>query len=171
MSDDEHSMFTETEYQKAADALSAAIDAFVARLPFFELPHERTARVYGYLNLPEEFVGAAIAAVDQSEVLRGIDRMKVGRAREVRQFRDAFRPLARKVIAAGEALDFTIDSQLAELNAEALQIYRVARGLAADPATEGIVAHVETMKRLLGRAGIKKNRIPRKAKREEKQKE
>ena len=152
MSDDEHSMFTETEYQKAADALSAAIDAFVARLPFFEEPHERTARVYGYLNLPEEFVGAAIAAVDQSEVLQSIDRLKVGRSREVRQFRDAFRPLARKIIAVGEGLDFTIDSQLAELNAEALMIYRVARGL---------VAHVETMKRLLGRSGLKKTRRPK----------
>ena len=161
MSDDEHSMFTETEYQKAADALSAAIDAFVARLPFFEEPHARTAQVYGYLNLPEEFVGAAIAAVDQSEVLQGINRLQVDRAREVRQFRDAFRPLARKIIVAGEALDFTIDSQVAELNAEALQIYRVARSLAGDPAPEGIVAHVETMKRLLGRAGIKKTRRPK----------
>ena len=160
MSDDEHSMFTETEYQKAADALSAAIDAFVARLPFFEEPHERTARVYGYLNLPEEFVGAAIASVDESEALQSIDKLKVERAREVRQFRDAFRPLARKIIAVGEGLDFTIDSQLAELNAEALRIYRVARSLALDPATPGVVVHVETMRRYLGRAGRKKNRTP-----------
>jgi hypothetical protein len=124
--------YVPTDHQRLADELSALFDQFVARLPYAETNAEPAASVYGYLSIPEEFRHTAIATVAESEALQALQRLQVDRAREVQQFRDAFLPLARKMIAAGEALEFTIDVKMSRLNRGALQIYGVAKELARD---------------------------------------
>ncbi len=122
--------YVPTEHQKYADELSALLDEFVAKLPYAESPQEPLQSIYGYLSIPEEFRHSAIATVADSEALQALQRLQVDDAREVQQFSEAFRPLAEKMIAAGEALQLTIDVKLARLNRGALQIYGVARELA-----------------------------------------
>ena len=124
--------YTPTNHQKLADKLSALFDQFVAKLPYAETKTEPAASVYGYLSIPEEFRHTAIATVADSEALQALQRLQVDQAREVQQFRDAFLPLARKMIMAGEALEFTIDVKVSRLNRGALQIYGVAKELARD---------------------------------------
>ena len=122
--------YTPTDHQKFADELSALFDQFVAKLPYSESPQEPLQSIYGYLSIPEEFRHSAIATVAESEALEALQRLQVDDAREVQQFSEAFRPLAEKMIRAGEALQLTIDVKLARLNRGALQIYAVARELA-----------------------------------------
>jgi hypothetical protein len=65
-------------------------------------------------------------------MLQSVQRLHVDEARAVQQFSEAFRPLAQKIIAAGESLDFTIDVKLSRLNRGALQIYAIAKEIARD---------------------------------------
>lgn len=66
-----------------------------------------------------------------------MQRLQVDEAREVQQFRDAFLPLARKMITAGEALEYTIDVKISRLNRGALRIYAIAKELERDRAELG----------------------------------
>ena len=124
--------YVPTNHQQLADELSALFDQFIAKLPYAETNTEPSASVYGYLSIPEEFRHTAIATVADSEALQALQRLQVDQAREVQQFRDAFLPLAQKMITAGEALEFTIDVKVSRLNRGALQIYGVAKELARD---------------------------------------
>jgi hypothetical protein len=121
-----------TEHQQLADELSALFDQFIAKLPYAETPEEPVQAIYGYLSISEEFRHTAIATVADSEALQTLQRLQVDEAREVQQFSEAFRPLARKMIAAGEALEYTIDVKLSRLNRGALQIYAIAKEIARD---------------------------------------
>ena len=122
--------YVATDHLKFADELSALLDQFIAKLPYAENPGEPLQSIYGYLSIPEEFRHSAIAMVADSEALQALQRLQVDDAREVQQFNEAFGPLAKKLIGAGEALQLTIDVKLARLNRGALQIYGVARELA-----------------------------------------
>jgi hypothetical protein len=143
---------TVTKYQNMADEASRVLDAFVANLPHYQLPDEVAVQaVYGYLSIPDEFLGGAIAAVDQSPALQGIEKLSVSRARDALQFRDAFLPIARKVLKIGNALEFTVDFLLAKQKADALQIYAVAKALARDAKNPAADTHVANMRRYLRR--------------------
>jgi hypothetical protein len=143
--------YTPTNHQKLADELDALFDQFIARLPYHEQSVESPQTVYGYLSIPEEFRHTAIATVVESEILQSVQRLQVDQAREVQQFSEAFLPLARKMIAAGEALEYTIDVKLSRLNAGALQIYTIAKELARDRAGADLGEWIAEMKRHLKR--------------------
>jgi hypothetical protein len=148
---------TVTKYQELADEISAAFDGFVAKLPQFEERHPATQRfVQGHLTISDQFVASAVAAVDATEELQVVKKLDVNQARDVTQFVDAFQAIADKAIAFGRGLQFTIDSRKASLAADALQIYAISKGLARDPGSAPLVAHVATMKRHLNRKGGKK---------------
>ena len=124
--------YTPTIHQKLADELMALFEQFMAKLPSVEGPLEPSQVVYGYLSIPEEFRHSAIATVADSEMLQGVQQLHVDEARDVQQFSDAFRPLAQTMIAAGQALDYTIDIKLSRLNRGALRIYAIAKELSRD---------------------------------------
>lgn len=124
--------YTPTFHQELADELTALFDQFMAKLPYLEETIESPQVVYGYLSVPEEFRHSAIATVADSEMLQGVQQLHVDEAREVQQFSTAFRPLAQKMIAAGQALEYTIDVKLSRLNRGALRIYAIAKELSRD---------------------------------------
>jgi hypothetical protein len=131
------SEYTPTHHQELVEELNVLVDQFMAKLPYLEHPPESRQSVYGYLSIPEEFRSTAVAMVAESEALQAIQRLQVEEARELQQFSDAFRPLARRLIAAGEALDYTIDVKLSRLNRGALRIYAIAKELERDRAELG----------------------------------
>jgi hypothetical protein len=148
---------TVTKYQELADEISAAFDGFITKLPQFEERHPSTQRfVQGHLSVSDQFVASAVAAVDATGDLQNVKKLDVNTARDVFQFEDAFQAVADKAIAFGRGLQFTIDSRKASLAADALQIYAISKGLARDPGSSSLVAHLETMKRHLNRKGGKK---------------
>ena len=129
--------YTPTYHDQLVEELNALFDQFMAKLPYLEHPPQSRQSVYGYLSIPDEFRRTAVNAVAESEPLQAVQRLQVKEAREVEQFKEAFRPLARRLIAAGEALDYTIDVKLSRLNRGALRIYAIAKELERDKAELG----------------------------------
>ena len=129
--------YTPTYHDRLAEELNALFDQFMAKLPYLEHPSESRQSVYGYLSIPDEFRNTAVAAVAESAPLQAVQRLQVDEAREVQQFSEAFRPLAQRLIAAGEALDYTIDVKISRLNRGALRIYAIAKELERDRADLG----------------------------------
>jgi hypothetical protein len=139
--------YTPTYHDQLVEELNALFDEFMAKLPYLEHPPKDRQSVYGYLSVPEEFRTTAVAMVAESEALQAIQRLQVDEAREVQQFIEAFRPLARRLITAGEALEYTIDVKVSRLNRGALRIYAIAKELERDRAELG--EWIATMKQHL----------------------
>ena len=129
--------YTPTYHDQLVEELNALFDQFMAKLPYLEYAHGSRQSVYGYLSVPEAFRKTAVAAVAESEPLQAVQRLQVEEAKEVEQFTQAFRPLARRLIDAGEALEYTIDVKLSRLNRGALRIYAIAKELERDKAELG----------------------------------
>lgn len=149
---------TVTHYQQLADDFSKALDEIAAIIPKLEATHPATANfVRSHVNVPTEFLATAIAAVDQTPELQGVNKLDVTVARDTLQFIEAFRPVQDKVTAFAHSLKFTMASRKASLAADALQIYDIAKGVARDPGAAGVASLVQNLKRDLGRRGRKKS--------------
>ena len=145
---------TITHYQQLADNFSKALDEITAIIPKLEITHPATANfVRSHLNVPTAFLATAIAAVEQTPELQGVNKLDVNAARDTLQFIDAFRPVQDKVTAFANSLKFTIASRKANLAADALQIYSIAKGVARDPGAASVASLVRNLKRDLGRRG------------------
>ena len=72
------------------------------------------------------------------------------------QFIEAFRPMSDKAGALVKRIDYTLMWLKATLAEDSLQIYRLAKDLASDKRSPNVQAHVENLKRDLGRKGLTK---------------
>jgi hypothetical protein len=150
---------TITYHQQLAAELMESLDQFAARIPGLEGAHEsKMDFVRSHVNVPFEFLGSAIAAVEQTPELQAGHRLDVDDARDALQFIAAFRPAADKLALILGMLRFTLASRKAGLAAEALQIYSLAKGYARDPQGAEIGNHVANMRRDLGRSGRPRTR-------------
>jgi hypothetical protein len=151
---------TVTHYQQLADDFSKALDQIAAIIPKLEITHPATASfVRSHLNVPTEFLATAIAAVEQTPELQGVNKLDVSGARDTLQFIEAFRPVQDKVTAFANSLKFTMASRKASLAADALQIYSIAKGIARDPGAAAVASLVANLKRDLGRRGRTKGSV------------
>jgi hypothetical protein len=145
---------TTTRYQELANQFSAQLDELLAIIPNMEASHVSIATfVRSHLNVPTEFLATAIAAVEQTPELDAVGKLNVVAARDTLQFIEAFRPIHDKIVSVANRLKFTLNSRRATLAADSLQIYNIAKGVARDPASADVAAHVANMKRDLGRRG------------------
>jgi len=145
---------TVTHYQQLAENFSKALDDIAAIIPKLEVTHPATANfVRSHLNVSTEFLNTAIAAVEQTPELQGLNKLDVNAARDTLQFIEAFRPVQDKISAFANSLKFTMASRKASLTADALQIYSIAKGIARDPGAAAVASHVHNLKRDLGRRG------------------
>jgi hypothetical protein len=145
---------TITHHQQLADAFSRALDEIAAAIPRLEITHPTTVTfVRTHQNVSLEFISSAVAAVEQSPELQGVNKLDVTAARDTLQFIEAFRPVQDKVSALANSLKFTIASRKASLAADSLQIYSIAKGVARDPGAAAVASHVSNLRRDLGRRG------------------
>ena len=145
---------TITFYQQLADEFMKELDDIAPIIPQLEAAHISTANfVRSHLNVPNEFLATALAAVEQTPALQAVNKLDVLAARDTLQFIEAFRPVLDKVSAFANALKFTIASRKASLAADSLQIYDIAKGLARDPGSAALASVVANLKRDLGRRG------------------
>ncbi len=152
-----------TAYEQLVGNLNNAIDALVAQIPEFQVPHPTsTSFVRTHQNVPLEFAGSAVAAVNDAPVLQASNTLDVNEAREALQFIDAFQPLYEKVTLLSQNLKFTIMERRAQVSVKALMLYGVAKQLARDP-NSAIAGHVKIMKEHLAkgkRKSTKKSLAP-----------
>jgi hypothetical protein len=144
---------TTTHYQQLANDFSNALDALVTILPRLELKHESTVGfVRSHVNVSLEFLETVIAAVERTPTLTQLNKVDLVQARDTLQFLSAFRVIVDRIDEVSKALKFTMDSRKANLSADALQIYAIAKGVARDAGSADVAIHVQNMKRDLGRA-------------------
>ena len=145
---------TLTHYEEIAQDLSKAIDAMLALIPSFVEPHPTTKPfVDSHQSVSNDFIATTIAAAEASPELQIVSNFDVAEARDVLQFISAFRPMQDKLNAAAKNLGFTIKSRRANINNDALRVYGIAKQVARDPKSTFLSAHVDFLKRDLGRAG------------------
>jgi hypothetical protein len=144
---------TVTYYQQLAEHFSKALDEIAALIPQMEGERPATADfIRSHQNIPIVFLGTAIAAVEQVPELQDVRKLDVARARDTLQFIEAFRPMLDKFTRIEKSLAFTLGSRKANLAADALQIYAIAKGVARDPDASTAASIVQNLKRDLGRA-------------------
>ncbi|HVR37490.1 MAG TPA: hypothetical protein VMU84_00220 [Thermoanaerobaculia bacterium] len=156
--------FTVTHYQQLASDFMKSLDAITTAVPKLEARHSSTAAfVRTHIGFPLPFVLSAIALVEQTPELAAVGKLDPVAARETLQFIEAFRTLLGKVRIFEDTLAFSLDTLYANLVADCLQTYWIAKGVARD-ASSGIVveSHVTNMKRTLGKKGLprKKSTTP-----------
>lgn len=145
---------TVTYYQQIADEFMKSLDQIAQIIPKLEGAHPSTANfVRSHQNIPNDFLGTAIAAVEQMSELQGVNKLDITAARDTLQFIDAFRPVLDKVTAFAKTLRYTMASRKASLAADALQIYAITKGIARDASASVAAVHVSNLKRDLGRRG------------------
>src|SRR5258708_10550319 len=94
-----------TAYEQLVVNLRNAIDALVAQIAEFQVPHATTSRfVRTHLNVPLEFIGGAISAVADIPSLAATNTFDVDQAREALQFIGAFQPLYDQVTLLSDNL-------------------------------------------------------------------
>jgi hypothetical protein len=149
-----------TAYEQLVANLTNAIDALVAQIPEFQVPHPTTTSfVRTHLNIPMDFIAGAISAASDAPSLQASNALDVNEAREALQFIGAFQQLFDKVTLFAQNLKFTINERQATLGMKAQVLYGVAKLYARDPNNVGVTAHVKLMK-----AHLAKAKRPRKAK-------
>jgi hypothetical protein len=143
---------TITHYQQLADRVSAMIDELLTVLPRLELPHPTTVNfVRTHASLPIALLETAVTAVSRQEELQVISRMDVSNGWDTLQLNQALRPVADKLYHLAKKIEYTVDSRLALLGAEVLQLYCVVKGLARDPKRADMLELMADLKRDLGR--------------------
>jgi hypothetical protein len=144
---------TITHYQQLADDFSKALDQIASAIPNLEAIHPATANfVRSHANVPTEFLATALAAVEEIPELRAVNKFDVAATRDAIQFIDAFRPVHDKMLALASSLKFTMSSRKANVAADSLQVYAIAKGLARDPGATTAYSHVQNLKRDLNRS-------------------
>lgn len=146
---------TLTQYQQLADALSADLDAFTAKLPTIDLaPEAIQALLKANRNVPTPAIGSAIAAVAASPALQGTKQLDVDVAREVLQFMEAFLPIETKLQTITNNLRQVMEVKRALVGRGVRKIYKVVKGVST-PA-DSLSGHAENLKRDFARKSTPK---------------
>jgi hypothetical protein len=151
-----------TTAERKARAVRRALKEAAKRIPGLKAPHQATARrLSGHRTVPKKFIEGIMSAVDAIEELRSVGTFDVDEARAALQFRAAFRPVADQLALMLSSLNYTIDSRIAPVAADALQTYTIAKGLARDGKNRNLTYRLRGLKADLGRKGPRKKKTTR----------
>jgi hypothetical protein len=133
--------------------LVSLLDQFEALIPGF-LPHDVTDiyRIAAAARFGNDLIPPAITAVTSFAPAAERKLFDVDHAKAALLFRDALRPVAHRLLALHDGLEFTIDSQVAEAGTEALQVYAWAKAFAKSPNGAGLRPYTGEMARVIKRA-------------------
>jgi hypothetical protein len=152
---------TVTHYQQLAERVNAIIDEVFAILPKLELPHPATVHfVRTHKGIRPKFMETAITGVTAKESLRAISKLDVPTGWDTLQLNQALRPMADKLYHFAKSIQYTLDTRMAILGAESLQVYYLVKGLARDPEGADMLQLAADLKRDLGRSTGPKKEAP-----------
>ena len=124
-----------------------------------EHPHPSTARrVRAGRTVPREFVVSTVNSVDQLPPLKALGLIDTDDARDVLEKNEALRAITERVELFLASANYTMESRWSKLAEAAMKTYKIASIKAQDPENADIAAHVEVLKRHLGRKGGKKKK-------------
>lgn len=142
--------------ERMAATIVAALDVIASRLNL-ETPHPKTSRrVRGSRTVSPEFVSSLIASMETLPRMQTIGIFDPEKARLVLQSRDALRIVAERVAMLLASVNYTIEARWADVVSAGLDTYAIASILAEKPENAELAAHVEVLRRHLGRTSWKK---------------
>jgi hypothetical protein len=143
---------TITAAEQLAATIVEQINSLAAQIPRLEPPHRSTAdRVRAANSVSREFIQSMIAAVEARPELQRVGTFDVDDAREMLQFNEAFRPVADCVSLLLSSIRHTMRLRKAKVVFAAMRTYAIAKGMARDPRGAELTAHLENLRRDLGR--------------------
>jgi len=136
-----------------AGQLIALLDQFEGLVPGFQ-PHDvaDVRRVSTAARFAHELISPTITAVSSFEPAADRKMFDVERGKAALLYRDALRPVAQRLSALLDGVEFTINSQLAESGTEALETYAWAKAFARGPKRAGLRPYLDEMRRVVRRA-------------------
>lgn len=143
--------------EPATDAVAAQLigllDQFETLVPGFQ-PHDAAEvhRVATAARFANELIQPTITAVSSFAPASERKLFDVERGKAALQYRDALRPVAQRLSALLDGVEFTIDSHLADSGAEALQAYAWAKAYAKGRSGAGLRPYLEEMRRVVKKA-------------------
>jgi hypothetical protein len=150
---------TITHYDQVAADFARDLDALLAGVPHFVAEHPATKGfVRAQKTVSDDFIVSAIAAVEETPGMLGLNQFDISKARDALQYSQAFRPLRDKLVAAAKNFGFSIDRRRADVVEPALQAYVLVKGLARNPDGTLAAAHAGNLKRDLRRSGKPKKK-------------
>jgi hypothetical protein len=136
-----------------AAQMAALLDQIEALVPGYTKPDSARARtVTSNARFAQELITPTIAAVSNYEPLRQHNLFDVDHARGALKLRDELRPVQQRVAAIAAAIEFTVDSELADAGIEALQVYRWSQHHIRHHEGEGLRPYVDEMKQVVKKA-------------------
>jgi hypothetical protein len=136
-----------------AAQLIGLLDQFETLVPGFQ-PHDAAEvhRVATAARFANELIQPTITAVSSFAPASERKLFDVERGKAALQYRDALRPVAQRLSALLDGVEFTIDSQLADAGAEALQAYAWAKAYAKGRTGAGLRPYLDEMRRVVKKA-------------------
>jgi hypothetical protein len=148
---------TPTFYEQVVKDLLPVLDQVLSIVPKLDEAETATSKsVRANLFVSDAFCADAIDAVEQTSELAAANRLDPVLGRNQLQFLVAFRPVELKLTALSRRVTHALRATKSDLATRSLQVYRLAQGLASDERSPGIRAHVDAMKRDLGRRAATK---------------
>ncbi|HEU4887015.1 MAG TPA: hypothetical protein VFV49_03950 [Thermoanaerobaculia bacterium] len=149
---------TRTYYELLAEEILGDIEKLAAKIPKLEA-HQRASRnaIRAHSNVPRPFLGTAIVVREDTPELVGATLVPE-QGRETLQLLDAFRVVDDRIGALKDDVHFNLMSRRTVLAVQALQVYSMTRSLARTKRDTKAAAHVENLKRDLGKRGRPKKK-------------
>jgi hypothetical protein len=145
-----------TEAEELAARIIRALDLVTARMGL-ETPHPATAkRVRSGRTVSREFVEAMIVAVEALPELQRLRTFDSAEARDVLQGRASMQAVADRVAMLVASVNYTIEARWAKVARAALDTFRLASAIADSTDNAVLAAHVEVLRRHLGRKNGRK---------------
>jgi hypothetical protein len=146
------------------DAIASQLLDLVTKMeslvPDFE-PHDKReiARVAAGAKFAHELIAATVTMVT-SVPSAPQDLFNVAAAQEALQFRDQLRPIAQRLAAFAQGLQFTIDTKLSASGEDALQTHHWGKRAVKGPNGAALQPYVDEMSRVVKRA-INRSKKPK----------
>jgi hypothetical protein len=152
LADQETTALVPVAVAEVATKMVAAIDLITALIPDLRKPHPATKKqVRGARTVSRDVIVAIVAMVESCGVLQSPELVDTERAHEVLQFDDGFRVLDQRIEMLRAQVSYTVEARWAELVAQAMDAYHMAKRYAKDPLYPEVAQHVATIRGLLDR--------------------
>lgn len=146
--------FTPTYYDLLAEEIMQDLDRAAAKIPKLEARHRAPANaIRAHVNVPVKFLGTAVAVTEDTEKIKTKGPLVPSDGLDTLQYMDAFQRVDDKLGAIKSYVRFTLASRKTVLAVQALRVYAIARNHARDNLDTRIHAHVENLRRDLGKRG------------------